>query len=83
MTAPDAEGELVELGKSDTTPSSCARSNSERAAPLAWVGKRYSAVSVSDPFHPGARSEPGVDSFLVDPGFARTNELEVGPGLRQ
>ena len=52
----------------------------------AWVQVREKARSlledagVETPFHPGARSEVQVDSFLRDLGFHRKEQIEAGTG---
>ena len=52
----------------------------------AWVQVREKARSlfreagVAAPFHPGARSEVEVDSFLHDLGFHRREQIEAGAG---
>jgi ubiquinone/menaquinone biosynthesis C-methylase UbiE len=51
-----------------------------------WVQVREKARSlfqeagVETPFHPGARSEVEVDSFLRDLGFHRTEQIAAGAG---
>ncbi len=52
----------------------------------AWVQIREKARSlfedagVGNPFHPGAREEADVDSYLLAHGFVRKGILETGPG---
>lgn len=54
----------------------------------AWVQIREKAralfqdAGVTDPFHPGARSEDEVDAFLARTGFERGKVLPTGPGPR-
>jgi SAM-dependent methyltransferase len=51
-----------------------------------WVQIREKArtlfqnAGVSNPFHPGARSEADVGASLSELGFDRSNELQIGPG---
>ena len=52
----------------------------------AWVQVREKARSlfqeagVEAPFHPGAKSEVEVDSYLRELGFYRSEQIEAGPG---
>jgi SAM-dependent methyltransferase len=52
-----------------------------------WVQIREKArtlfqdAGISDPFHPGARSEAEVGAVLAELGFDRSDELNLGPGL--
>ena len=52
----------------------------------AWVQIRESArtlfeeAGVENPFHPGARAEADVDSYLVGLGFVRKARLPAAPG---
>jgi len=54
----------------------------------AWVQIREKArtlfedAGVSNPFHPGARSEAEIDNFLARLGLDLRNELRIGPGPR-
>jgi SAM-dependent methyltransferase len=51
-----------------------------------WVQIREKArmlfeqSGVSEPFHPGARSELEVDEYLVRAGLIQTTEVRIGPG---
>ena len=52
----------------------------------AWVQIReraralFEGAGVSDPFHPGVRSEDDVDRFLVEQGMTLAGQVSLGPG---